>query len=1258
MTNDPLGLFDEDTTTGDPLGLFEEDSKRKKVDDLLSSQADTASQGLQGAVEAGVGMLSGLPSQIAGGIHGLSTLAAGQGLDKAAENVQKLQEGNFGLGKYVPPSEAGKASEKRLGEAMEAPINAAGKLGFKMGGNLGETNARIAAEVLMNLVDPALAIKAIKTIKPGTKVPEAVAEAPKVEAPVVPPKDPLGLFDEQALQERLAAGDETGQMALFDQPELMGQRNQFNAGDLGDWRVDENGMPVRVDKSMDAANVEAPLQRNLFGDELPQAGLEGTNIPMTQAIDNTPANGQWAQRRGMTNRLGGNGAELLPGNDLLAAMQEANGQKLPFEESTMFDPKNPLPTKTLREMESQTALGTSTERLPPDQIPQRPDTVSTPRSPEMIAKKQELARVSEHMPEATKLVDEYNVVRTPEEAMALALKDDAKDLSRDFGRRQLSSGSNQVAAMSNNPLVKYARTVMRDARVQAENFSKQFVTSKEGISPTWAKMSKDERVGVMDALRKGDETQTFVDPNTGFTPLQKQFIESFYKGDEQLLARENANKAQAGFAPTPARAGHFPGIFKGAYKSLVMDGDKVVAVIPADTVWQRNAAAKYMKEKNPNLTIIDQKRKGLGDYKNQSDIFSGMNDVMKMLAENDPRFAEVQAMVSEAIKHGNNSLMGFNRHELSKKGVIGNEGNKPWLDAQRNADDMFKAMVQYFEEGALHHALQQPLNDIKGLANNPELAAKMPNALSYLDSYTKHATGNSTNAFGHAMDVVIDAPFKLVGIGPRVPIQYAGALKNRMSQLFMGWGNWAFTAAQLMQPMQTGLPVLQMAAGRLGMNHYSPVAMKNGLVNFMRAGLEDISGKKMDLPDHMREAYQYAKDRGLLNFSEMERAYEGTKSKFGRGFDKAAEINMKLGEVGTRTPMFMSFVDLLNKAGIENKYALPIAENMVQHSMIDYHQFERPQLYGKLGVVGQFAGGLTTFKHGYMGQQLKLAKEAPRNPIPLAQSAAAAVALAGISGLPFYDELDNLFGEITDKFFDKRQNIRDTFLKNAPEWAKSGALASATDLAMQGKFSSANMVPDSLLKAASPQLEAAGRIIGDAIDLAKNHDDQAFRNLMLSIAPSGAKGFVEDKLSRKDVIDPTTGKTKSFLLGREGLPVVERTEKDWNVRKWTGMRTNKEALGREETYRNRQEMKADEDAKKKIGLEFKRKIVNDGLTPEEASRISKEYIKRKGDPVSLLNSVGQTAMTKQLTEKQRLEGIPKNESSVQKYQYYNKPGER
>lgn len=53
-------------------------------------------------------------------------------------------------------------------------------------------------------------------------------------------------------------------------------------------RVDENGIPIRADLSMEAQNLQNPLQRNLWGDELPvRTGDNG--VPLTQALDKMPA---------------------------------------------------------------------------------------------------------------------------------------------------------------------------------------------------------------------------------------------------------------------------------------------------------------------------------------------------------------------------------------------------------------------------------------------------------------------------------------------------------------------------------------------------------------------------------------------------------------------------------------------------------------------------------------------------------------------------------------------------------------------------------------------------------------------------------------------------------------------------------------------------------------------------------------------------------------------------------------------------------
>lgn len=54
-------------------------------------------------------------------------------------------------------------------------------------------------------------------------------------------------------------------------------------------RIDENGMPIRADLSMEAQNLQDPRQRNLWGDELPQKSEQENPLGITQALDTMPS---------------------------------------------------------------------------------------------------------------------------------------------------------------------------------------------------------------------------------------------------------------------------------------------------------------------------------------------------------------------------------------------------------------------------------------------------------------------------------------------------------------------------------------------------------------------------------------------------------------------------------------------------------------------------------------------------------------------------------------------------------------------------------------------------------------------------------------------------------------------------------------------------------------------------------------------------------------------------------------------------------
>jgi predicted GNAT family acetyltransferase len=1199
-----------------------------------------------------------------------------------------------------------------------------------------------------------------------------------------------------------AMGDGQGTPSLFDQfDQVQGERNQFNGGDLSStWRTDENGMPVRVDKSMEAANLEQPLQRNLFGDELGPA--LGNDRSLTQAIDATPKDGQWAQRRGMTNRLGGDAREVVAGSDLEAAKIAADGPKLPFDENSQFTPTNPMPydrlgdvpagdprlpppegpptppvpsndlTGTLpppaevigarsgatletsdgsmpRSADSQWMLNQTTpdtgntklitasrngevvghlelainpdgtasvrnvdvdpayqrqgiasdlhdearkqgydikrsqyeteagasfrdaydsrpvtqsatlassplEPLPPEQRPPVIDNAQTPRTPDTIAERATNRAVAESFPVKNGALSEWTPITTKEEALSMAKG--IKDLTRDLKQRLLAPGLNMMAGFSRNPILRYASTVLRDVRVAIERDSRKYITNNDAISPMWSRMNEGERLKSMNALQAASDERMHLTPELmdklGLGEKEKAFVTKVRESMDYIADLHNQNNTKLGFKPMEKIAGYLPSVFRGSYKSLVMHGDKVVGVIATDTKWSQKSAKDHYLKQYPDATFVEKPRQTLGGNGVRSDLFSGTNDILNMLAEHDPKFKEVQDAIALAVAQSNHKLYNFDVHELQKKGITGNKGNQPWLNKKENSEQGFKSMIQFMEDAFQYHHLQVPLKDLRDMQTAPEVA-HLPRTMKYLDEYVKNVSGQGTNMIGHAINTVLDAPFAMIGVGSSIPLSMAGALKNQMSRIFMGYGNYMFTGAQMLQPFQSAAPMMKLIGDRLGNTEHVAKAMFNGNTAAVMLFLEQKTGKTFSqIPQHLREAYAYATERGLRNFSEMEKAYEGTKSRVIAAHDKFAEINMQLGESTTRTPVFLSFVDQLHSGGVPLKDALGIAENLTQAAMIDYHQWERPLGYQKLGIMGQFAGGLTTYKHGFIGQQGILAKEAlkgdnvgSRNVKPMLMSAAAMLALAGVTGTPFYSELDALYGSVTDMLGEKK-SIKESFLDKQPNWVNYGVVSAASGAFLQSKFSAADMIPDSIGTALSPQLAGAWKIGADAIDVAKNRDKQSVRNLALDLSPSSIKGGSENKLAKDD---------KGYVLDKNGKPLLYRSPEDWAKRQWLMARPMNEVATRNDTFQSTTKKMADVAAQKLIKEDYLRAFRNNNLDADKKKELLTKYLARKGNPEDLINALPKEAMEMSMDERQRAQGIPTGDfNSAMRYKYYNK----
>lgn len=846
-------------------------------------------------------------------------------------------------------------------------------------------------------------------------------------------------------------------------------------------------------------------------------------------------------------------------------------------------------------------------------------------------------------------------IDTPEKVIALA--PEARDLTpvQKFTATTVKPGIRKVRIASNNPLVNFVGEATSKVFTQAEDFARKYITNKDAIGPLYTKLAPKELVEVHQALMSADKHQKVLTSEqltrAGFSSKQIEFISKFYEMERVKLDTWNEKLLETGQEPVKERIGHMPGIFTGDYRSMVLDEKgKPVGFVGTDTKWGHNKVVADLKQKYPGYTFTEMKRTRLGGQGPRSDVFSGVNDLLTVLAKNDPRIADVLSAVDQANARAADGLFNANKHALDKKGIWGNEGNKPWqTDSVGAARDFFKAYFRYWEEGMLSH-LNMPVEaQIKSLLNNPELN-NMPRAKEYVNQYIQHMTGRSVGDVGMALNTLLDTPNKMLGVGPSVTRETVNQLNKRLGQQTMGWFNLSYLATQFLQVFQTAVPEFISVASKVGKGPGDVLSAANkSIQNALTMARETFSGEKVDVPPDVRAMFDYAESRGLLTFSEFEDVGKVTQGKFARKYDKIADFNRQIGEQGTRPLVFFSFVELLKDSPLPKEEVFDTAYNLTQDAMVDYSPRERPLMFQKLGVAGQLAGGLQTFSFSYLDQMAKWVKEAKKgNMAALAAGLAVALTYSGVQGLPFYQEADELMKWTTDKFFGEKKSIGETALSNLPDWARYGGISVATGLNAQSRLSAADVLPNSLGEAITPYAGQIGNI-GSAIgELVTNRDSLAARNLAMSVMPSSTRGALEN----------------TFATDEQGNYLNKRNEKEYprtsfdRAARYGNMTSLEEYKNRQGLFEAKTKEKADIDRKIELANKITRGIKVNGpsfAVSTEFAKLKKEYIERKGDPGQLDDIILKAVQDKQKTAKQRAEGIPNEDlSSIYRYKYYNK----
>lgn len=856
------------------------------------------------------------------------------------------------------------------------------------------------------------------------------------------------------------------------------------------------------------------------------------------------------------------------------------------------------------------------------------------------------------IPELEPFRPTYN---TPEKV--LAALDSAPDLTATQAAtaKTIKPGIRSVRVANNNPLVAFAQDKIAKMNTEADKDAREFITGSDGVGPVWEKLSGNERVEIHRLLKAGDAEQRTFSPDelreAGYSDKQVTFMEKFYEMENYELDLWNENRLSIGMEPVKAREGHFRSVFKGDFWSLAMEDGKIVGFVGTNTKAGYNKVIEGLKAENPALTFTPMKRRGLTGSYRRSDLAQGMSEIMEWLGSNDPRMEQIRQTIHQITSQDADAWMGADLHALNKKGIWGNEGNKPWGKEEHSAaNEAMKAYLTSWEEAVLSHRNLETNAQLTGLMQNPEVTAKWPHAVDYVNKYTKHMTGTYTGQLASTLNNAIDLTTRAVSfgqLGPSAPRAVTGQFTKRMGQWTQGFANMIYTGMQFLQPFATALPEMYRAGDSTAIGD----SMNRGMLDGMQYIRHKLDGVKVS--DEQAAMYKYAEDRGLLTFSEVEEVTKVTQNQGSRKFDIGVDFNRRMGELATRPYVFFTFVDLLKKhENLPEVEILDTAYNLTQYSMTDYHPTERALMYKDLGVVGQLAGSLSQYKHSYINQMAQWAKEVPQKPQMAIAGLVAALTLYGYRGLPGYDDADAIVKWLTNKFGDKQINIAQIIAENAPDWVSHeapafGLFSAGSGVNVSSRLGMAQITPESPIEAISPYAGKAARIAEHGSEVVAGRNPKALQNLGIELAPSSVRGLLEDELSTTD---------KGMLLNKKGQAEYQRTPFDRNVRRF-GLQSLEEFKNRDEVYQASSTRQKDIEKRSKITEEAKLKFTQLGkgwLKSEEFKELQNEYKARGGNPEQLINSIIEGKIDAGLTAKQRAEGIdPKTYEGAKRYDYYN-----
>jgi hypothetical protein len=481
--------------------------------------------------------------------------------------------------------------------------------------------------------------------------------------------------------------------------------------------------------------------------------------------------------------------------------------------------------------------------------------------------------------------------------------------------------------------------------------------------------------------------------------------------------------------------------------------------------------------------------------------------------------------------------------------------------------------------------MQKAADDIKGIVSDPVLQDTQPNNVKYIREYFKNAIGMGESQVSRALG---DSLREGLGVSPKMIDDGVGHLKSFfilqklaaspgyiLSNMIQA-GNVMPYLANLRDQGYKGNPAVAMLVG-------FPAGMMMGVAHMLKA----TGGEYIDrLPNQFfKDAFQYAEDNGVTARSVYDEAPLETAFSNLSTLKNIAAKTMTLPETFVRSTAFMTYAQMLKDSGkFKNQAELfQKAEELVNKSMVDYRETERPLMFAKAGTAGNFANTLQTYPMSFYNQWAYMLKEATRGNVSgLVALAAFQYLVAGAMGIPGFQDADDIYKYIRDNLVSTsayNKMAKSEFFSDPKMWMMDtlgnssvyGVLSDQTGVGMTSRVAAPSLGAMSQ-SPAGPIFDVAKQVgaLGSAVMDPTNKTKWA-QSAMLT-APVGIAGLLEQSGIMEGYTYNVNDKGEKVFLKTSDLAdrsgTYARKPEEETMRNW-GVRSQKEVVTRDVGYATR-----------------------------------------------------------------------------------------